>query len=92
MLKNDEKVIVAIKQNAGVFLKSLGYTLLILVVMLAIIYFFGFGTFIKWISLVAFLVVIFMLSREYKKWDKTYYLITKKRIIAYEQKGWFKNG
>lgn len=89
MKKTEEEVLYMIRQHPGYFLVCMLYFLFFLVLFLIGFYYFGFNWFTKYFGLISGGYLLYIFSRDYYKWNKTKYLITQKRIVAYEQLKWF---
>ncbi|OGD67105.1 hypothetical protein A3F08_00920 [Candidatus Berkelbacteria bacterium RIFCSPHIGHO2_12_FULL_36_9] len=87
--KDDEKVILVIRQSPWVFFYPGLIVILVIALYLAFFYFFQNKGFAFYSAMATLIIVVYIISRTWFVWWSQVYLITSDRVLSVEQKGWF---
>lgn len=87
--KENEKVILVVRQHPWVFFYTGLIILLIVVIYLILFLFTKSSWLVSWGTLIIIVAIIYLIIRAWFVWWNKVYILTNDRIIAVDQSGWF---
>lgn len=87
----DEKVLLATHQHPLTFTKE-SFVLIVSILILVVVFYLqsGLGGIFTYVFILLFIINGYMMLKRYVIWRNSVYVVTDKRLIAVEQKGFFK--